>query len=131
MKPNGLVFAAAITSHMSIPIFEKMILSSFTRAMLTARKIFSVSLTSFCCARRGNRDNLLDEASIERFRQFERLDTVTTNYLGNRRGSVIPDSRGPLVPARTRERCHDRTAIRPQQKLDARFRTSFQDRSST
>jgi hypothetical protein len=41
-----LVRAASITSQMSIPIGSKTSFSSFIRAMLTARKVFSVSLTA-------------------------------------------------------------------------------------
>src|SRR6185295_10580202 len=45
MKPNGLVFAASTTSHTSIPIRSHISASSFTRPMLTARNVFSSSLT--------------------------------------------------------------------------------------
>ena len=41
MKPKGLVDAASITSHMSIPRRSAMIAASFTRAMFTALKVFS------------------------------------------------------------------------------------------
>ena len=44
MKPNGLVPAARITSHTSMPIGVSVVFSSFTSAMLTARKIFSSNL---------------------------------------------------------------------------------------
>ncbi len=41
MNPKGFVAAASMTSQTSIPIREKTIFSSLTRAMLTARKVFS------------------------------------------------------------------------------------------
>ena len=43
MKPNGLVFAASMTSQTLIPIRLNTTFNSLTRAMLTARKIFSSS----------------------------------------------------------------------------------------
>ncbi len=46
MKPNGFVEAASSTFQMSMPIRSKTILSSLTRAMLTARKMFSTSLAA-------------------------------------------------------------------------------------
>ena len=46
MNPNGLVDAASSTSQTSMPIRSKTTLSSFTRAMFTARKMFSVSLVA-------------------------------------------------------------------------------------
>ena len=45
MKPNGLVFAASITSHTSMPIRWHMSASSLTMPMFTARKVFSSSFT--------------------------------------------------------------------------------------
>jgi hypothetical protein len=45
MKPNGLVFAASMTSHTSTPMAAQMTFSSLTSAILTARKMFSVSFT--------------------------------------------------------------------------------------
>ena len=46
MNPNGFVFAASITSHISISIAEYTVLSSFTRAMFTPRKMFSSSFVA-------------------------------------------------------------------------------------
>ena len=46
MKPNGLVFAASTTSQMSIPIFMNVTFSSFTSAILTERKMFSISFVA-------------------------------------------------------------------------------------
>ena len=46
MKPNGLLLAASITSQTSMPMRSKTIFSSLTRAILTARKMFSVILTA-------------------------------------------------------------------------------------
>ena len=46
MKPKGLVAAASSTSQTSMPMRSKTILSSLTRAMLTARKMFSISLVA-------------------------------------------------------------------------------------
>ena len=43
MKPNGLVAAASITSHTSMPIRSHSTASSLTSAMLTERKMFSSS----------------------------------------------------------------------------------------
>ena len=45
MKPNGLVAAASITSHTSMPMRSHISASSFTRPMLTMRKVFSSSFT--------------------------------------------------------------------------------------
>ena len=45
MKPYGLLAAASMTSHTSMPSLSHMMATSFTRAMLTARKVFSSSLT--------------------------------------------------------------------------------------
>ena len=45
MKPNGLVEAAAITSHTESPRRRHMIANSLTRAMFTERNVFSKSLT--------------------------------------------------------------------------------------
>ena len=45
MKPNGLVFAASITSHTSMSILWHISAISLTRPMLTARNVFSSSLT--------------------------------------------------------------------------------------
>ena len=41
MKPNGLVFAASITSQTLIPIWSSTSFISLTSAMLTARNTFS------------------------------------------------------------------------------------------
>ena len=43
MNPNGLVLAARTTSQMSMSISESTVFISFTRAMFTARKMFSSS----------------------------------------------------------------------------------------
>ena len=45
MKPNGLVFAASITSQTSMSILWHISASSLTRPMLTARNVFSRSFT--------------------------------------------------------------------------------------
>src|SRR6185436_6869392 len=45
MKPNGLVAAAATTSHTEIPSFRLMMANSLTSAMFTERKVFSKSFT--------------------------------------------------------------------------------------
>src|SRR5439155_1441306 len=45
MKPNGLVFAASITSHTSMSSLLHIIASSFTRPIFTARNVFSSSFT--------------------------------------------------------------------------------------
>ena len=45
MKPKGFVFAASITSHTSSPSAWHMSAISFTRPMLTLRKVFSRSFT--------------------------------------------------------------------------------------
>ena len=44
MKPNGLVLAAATTSHTSMFMSVSTVFISLTRAMFTARKMFSRSL---------------------------------------------------------------------------------------
>ena len=44
MKPKGLVAAASITSHTSTFMRSQSMASSFMRAMLTLRKMFSSSL---------------------------------------------------------------------------------------
>ncbi len=46
MKPNGFVAAASITSHTSTPSLSHTIAISFTRPMLTLRKVFSRIFTS-------------------------------------------------------------------------------------
>jgi hypothetical protein len=46
MKPKGFEEAASSTSRTSIDIRSKIIFSSLTRAMLTARKMFSVSFAA-------------------------------------------------------------------------------------
>ena len=46
MKPKGLVSAASSTRQMSIPIRSNTIFSSLTSAMLTPRKMFSVSFAA-------------------------------------------------------------------------------------
>ena len=45
MKPKGFVFAAAITSHTSMPSACDMRAISLTRPMFTLRKVFSSSFT--------------------------------------------------------------------------------------
>jgi hypothetical protein len=45
MKPNGFVFAASTTSHTSMPMRSHISASSLTMPILTARKVFSSSLT--------------------------------------------------------------------------------------
>src|SRR4029450_2597884 len=45
MKPNGLVDAAAFTSHTDKPSRRHMIANSLTSAMLTERNVFSKSFT--------------------------------------------------------------------------------------
>ena len=45
MKPNGLVFAASITSQTSMSILWHISAISLTRPMFTARNVFSSSLT--------------------------------------------------------------------------------------
>ncbi len=45
MKPNGLVLAASITSHTSMPMRWHINASSLTRPMFTARNVFSSSFT--------------------------------------------------------------------------------------
>ena len=45
MNPNGFVFAASTTSQTSMPIRSHISASSLTRPMLTARNVFSSSLT--------------------------------------------------------------------------------------
>ena len=45
MIPNGLDFAASITSQTSMPILWDISAISFTRPMLTARNVFSSSFT--------------------------------------------------------------------------------------
>ncbi len=45
MNPNGLVFAASITSHTSMSILWHISAISLTRPMLTARNVFSSSFT--------------------------------------------------------------------------------------
>ncbi len=45
MNPNGFVAAASTTSHTLRPSRSHIIASSFTRPMLTARNVFSSSLT--------------------------------------------------------------------------------------
>ncbi len=45
MKPNGLVAAASITSQTSSPSTSHISAISLTSPMLTARKVFSSSLT--------------------------------------------------------------------------------------
>ena len=45
MKPNGLVAAASMTSQTLMPSFADINASSFTRPMLTLRKVFSSSFT--------------------------------------------------------------------------------------
>ena len=66
MKPNGLVFAASMTSQTSMPMRSHMSASSFTRAMLTARKVFSSSFTISATRGRAHRDDRLDRAGVER-----------------------------------------------------------------
>ena len=44
--PNGFVFAASMTSHTLIAKWSQSMASSFTKAMLTARKVFSKTLDS-------------------------------------------------------------------------------------
>jgi hypothetical protein len=46
MKPNGLVAAASMTSHTSMPSSWQTVAISLTSAMLTCRKVFSSSLAS-------------------------------------------------------------------------------------
>ena len=46
MKPKGLVAAARMTSHVSIPIRSHMSAISLARPMLTERKVFSSSFTN-------------------------------------------------------------------------------------
>ena len=46
MKPNGFVAAASITSQTLTPSLSQTIAISFTRPMLTLRKVFSSSFTS-------------------------------------------------------------------------------------
>ena len=46
MYPNGLVDAASIASHTSTPSSRPNIASSFTSAMFTCLKVFSMSLAS-------------------------------------------------------------------------------------
>ena len=43
MNPKGLVEAASMASHTSMPRSEANMASSLTRAMLTCRKVFSSS----------------------------------------------------------------------------------------
>ena len=45
MKPNGLVFAASMTSQTSMSIAWHICAISLTRPMFTARKVFSSSFT--------------------------------------------------------------------------------------
>ena len=45
MNPNGLVFAASITSHTSMSILWHISAISLTRPMFTARNVFSSSFT--------------------------------------------------------------------------------------
>jgi hypothetical protein len=45
MKPNGLVFAASMTSHTLMFMRWHMSASSFTSPMFTARNVFSRSFT--------------------------------------------------------------------------------------
>ena len=45
MNPNGLVAAARMTSHASMPSRRDIIATSLTRPMLTARNVFSSSFT--------------------------------------------------------------------------------------
>ena len=45
MKPNGLVFAASMTSHTSMSILWHISAISLTRPMFTARNVFSSSFT--------------------------------------------------------------------------------------
>ena len=45
MNPNGLVAAASMTSHTSMPSLLHIMASSFAMPMFTARKVFSSSLT--------------------------------------------------------------------------------------
>ena len=46
MKPNGLVAAASIACHTSMPSSCDSTASSLIRAMLTCRNVFSISLVS-------------------------------------------------------------------------------------
>ncbi len=46
MNPNGLVEAASIASHTSMPRSSANMASSLTSAMLTCRNVFSSSLVS-------------------------------------------------------------------------------------
>jgi hypothetical protein len=46
MNPNGLVAAASIAAQMSMSSWLANSASSFTSAMLTCRKVFSMSLVS-------------------------------------------------------------------------------------
>src|SRR5579885_244306 len=64
MKPKGLVAAASMTSQMSIPMRMPRSLSSFTRAMLTQRKMFSRSLV-ISAARVELTGNARDDLRVE------------------------------------------------------------------
>ena len=86
MKPNGLVFAASITSQTSMSSLRHINAISFTRPMLTARNVFSSSFTISATRARSHRHDVIDNLSIQRGGHVRRLliDTTTTDDFRDR-----------------------------------------------
>src|SRR6266851_5541657 len=80
MNPNGLVEAASIASHTLMPRPWANIASSFTRAMFTCRKVFSMILAS--SASRGEETaTVFDDAAVEGLHRRERIGVDTRDDL--------------------------------------------------
>ncbi len=68
MKPNGLVFAASITSQTSMSILWHISAISLTRPMFTARNVFSSSLTISATRVELTGTTVVDDRAVQRGR---------------------------------------------------------------
>ena len=82
MKPKGFVFAASITSQISIPIEAYTSFSSFTKACLRYENVLQ-QLGSFCDPTRGNRDDCLDRQAINLHCLLQTPRRQTTDEFGH------------------------------------------------
>ena len=83
MKPNGFVFAASITSHTLIPIWSRTSFISLTRAMFTARKMFSRIFAASATSGEETGTTASIAVAVERHRDLERGRVHPADDLGD------------------------------------------------
>ena len=85
MKPNGFVFAASITSQMSIPMARVNDLQLVDQRDIHAAENILQQLGRFGDPARGDRHNRVDRLAIKRHRPLQTRRGIAADHFGNAR----------------------------------------------